>query len=666
MKGTFFPYIHHKLMPRAFWLLLAVQVIFLGAIPFLAGDRIIDGDTGRLYQHMAAIWEAGTVFVPGWTYPTTMELDCALLLALPFYGLTKNTVVAFGCATLVILALWILLLCALARRINRQFSAHIVAPVLCLLVLIPYSTANLYYWNMMFLNGSQYAFKVMIPLLLLYLLLEPHPQTPSRKSWFLLGLYLAGLFLTTLSSGIYVAAMGIAPLLLVTFLRWLYGKIRLTPYTALCAFGSVAATLLGLGAAHHMGISIAGGQMLLNSFSTMADNAANCVVGFFRLFGAVTRSQTPITRLSGMAQAFCWCLSAAMLFCAWKVFHRAMHGPLTASHLPELYLAAPALWNFFFLLMLDTHYGDPYFEVRYHLMGGVPLLILLVLQIGHFHCKAPSRVQNGIQIVGLLFLCGLVFLCDRRAYFVYWNTDGTVGINQKEQALCDLIEPLPVKDVYVFQSNTTAEICGALDPSRNYKLLWQQEEAYFLKTFDGPASSIDATPDSFPAALVLTKDSSLSELPDYLQDVTYYSETADYTIYLLENGALPDGLVGLPYKGSGLDYPDSTGYTYQGTIDRNRCLDTAGNTGTVLQSPSLSFCDITDLTIEFSSTAPSMDLLGSATLRQGDTVLLTLDLHSGDSSVTFSALPAGEDYQVTVDLSAGARILLQQITFQTF
>ena len=655
---------YHFLTKYIFWFLLAAQIVFLSIVTLLAGDRIIDGDTGRLYQHMSAIWEASTLFVPGWIYPTTMELDCALILALPFYGLTKDAVVAFGCASIVMLALWSFLLCAVAKRINHRFSAHIVLPVVCLLVLIPYSSANLYYWNMMFLNGSQYAFKVMLPLLLLYLLLEPSPQTPSRKSWFLLLVYLTGLFLTTLSSGVYVAAMGVAPLLVVSFLLWLYGKICLTPYTGVCAFGSVLVTLLGLWTAHQMGISISGGQMLLNSFSTLADNAANCLIGFFRLFGAVTRSQISILRLAGMAQFFCWCLAVAMLFCAYKVFHRTIIQKQFANNLlPELYLVAPALWNFFFLTILDTHYGDPYFEVRYHLMGSIPLLLLLVLQVGNYYAQVSTRVKKGLQIGCLLFLCGLVVLCDRRAYLVYWNTDGTVGINQKEQKLCNLIDTLDIQDVFIVQSNTTAEICGALDSSREYKLLWQQEDEYILQTFDGPTHNTDATLDSSPAALVLPSDISLDEMPAYLQNASYIGSTEDYTVYLSKNGALPDGAVGLPTDGTGLDYPNSTGYTYQGSIDQNRSLDTEGNFGVVLQSPSLSLCTTADISLAYSSPTQGMKVLGHVTIRQGDTVVQTQDLLAADSALSFCGLPAGDNYQIEVELLSGARITLESITF---
>lgn len=355
--------------------MLFIQVLFLGVVSLRGGANFIDGDTGRLYQHMVAIWEQGTLFPDGWIYPTTMELDCSLLLALPFYGLTHNAVLAFWCANMIWIVLWICLIVLLAHRLQIRT----LAPLAALLVLTPYSCANLYYWNMMFLNASQYAWKVMLPLLLIYLLLEPHPEHPSRRAWFLLLLYEAGLYTTSLSSGVYVAAMGIAPLLILFFLGWLHQKESLTLYTGLCSLGSVAVTLAGVLTAHLLGIHISGGQMIFNSITTFSENAANCFVGFLRLFGAVTRDQTSVTRLAGMAQLLCWVLALAMLGAAVWVVAGIFRRKLSWTERGCWYLAAPALWNFCLLFMLDTTYGDPYFEVRYHLMGGVPLLILVTL-----------------------------------------------------------------------------------------------------------------------------------------------------------------------------------------------------------------------------------------------------------------------------------------------
>lgn len=644
--------------------LLIAQVSFLIVTTFSLGNHAIDGDTGRLYQHMEAIWESGTLFVPGWIYPTTMELDCSLLLALPFYGITKDAVIAFACSCVVIIFLWIGVASCLVGRINRYCSLHIPAPLVCTLILIPYSTANLYYWNMMFLNGAQYAFKVMIPLLLICLLLEPNPKAPSRGSIFLLALYLAGLYLTSLSSGIYVAALGIAPVLVAFFILWLYQKIFLTPYFLKCTAGSVITVLLGLSSAHLMKIQITGGQMRFNSFQTLAENTANCIVGFFRLFGAVTRETTSVLRLSGFAQLLCWILSLALLLCLTQTIHRIWHNKSPPpKKICELLLALPALWNFFFLVILNTSYGDPYFEVRYHLIGSIPLFFLLAVQFQKFHDAASERMQVVLRVAVPLFLMALLLLCDRRAYNVYWNTDGTVGINQKEQTLCSMIQPLDVTDVFVLQSNTTAEICNSLDKAHTYKLAWLQGDRCFLQTFDGHTSGIDAHPESNLSALVLTPDYDLAELPAYLQTATYYGETEDYTIYLLDNGSLLDGVVGLPYSGTGLDYPDSVGYVYQGTVDGNRTLNTDGYDGIVMQSPDLKFAHTTDIFLSYTCQTNAPDTMGIVVLSQNGTVLETQSLSASASQVVFHDVVPGDGYQLSVELYAGACASLQNIVF---
>lgn len=660
-----FPHILNSLSGQAPFLLLFVQVVFLCITTFSAGIHIIDGDTSRLYQHMEAIWESGTLFVPDWIYPTTMELDCSLLLALPFYAITQDAVTAFACASIVIIFLWIWLTYCLVGRINHCCSLRISAPLVCLFILIPYSTANLYYWNMMFLNGSQYAFKVMLPLLLICLLLEPNPKCPSHASLFLLIIYLAGLFLTSLSSGIYVAALGIAPILVAFFFLWLYQKVVLTAYFVACTSGSVVTVLLGLLTSYLKGIQITGGQMRFCAFQTLAENASGCIVGFFRLFGAVTREATSVLRLSGSAQLLCWIFTLSLLFCLAQTIHHLLHSKFTSTHISELLLAFPSLWNFFFLVILNTSYGDPYFEVRYHLLGGIPLFFLLAIQFQKFHDTAPVRLQVFLRTVGSIFLIALLLLCDRRARSVYWHTDGTVGINQKEQMLCDVIQQSDVTDVFVLQSNTTAEICGLLDPARSYKLLWIEEDECFLQTFDGPTAGIDAHSRSNSAALVLTSEYALEDLPIYLQSATYYSETEDYTVYLLKNGSLPDGVVGLPYTGTGLDYPNSVGYIYQGTIDENRCLDTSEYSGNVLQSPNLKMKDSTDVCLSYSTLEFASDIIGTVSISQNGTVVQTQNLTAASSCATLTAVPPGENYQITVELLSGSRVKLQELLFSS-
>lgn len=199
------------------WLVpLAVQIAFLTVLTFTRHVQFVDSDAAKLYAHAAAIWDAKTLFVPDWRYITTMELDCGLLLALPFYGLTHNILTAFACSNVVLYLLWTAVCFALARRLlpDAPQKAMTAGAVGSLLLLTPYTIDVLYYGNMLFLGGAQYVVKTMLPLLLIWLLTAPDTARPSRRGWAVLAVYLAGTLLTALSSGIYVAAMGLAPILL--------------------------------------------------------------------------------------------------------------------------------------------------------------------------------------------------------------------------------------------------------------------------------------------------------------------------------------------------------------------------------------------------------------------------------------------------------------------
>lgn len=640
---------------------LLLQVLFLIIMMFSSGSTMIDGDSARLYLHMEAIWNQKTLFVPDWIYPTTVELDCALLFALPFYGLFGDPVIAFCCANVLIILLWLVLVYALSKRINAVSSLHINPFLACLLVLTPYSTAALYYWNMMFLNGSQYAFKVMLPLLLVYLLLIPQPDSPTKSDWVWTVVYLLGLFITALSSGIYVAAMGIAPILLAFAILWLYEKVQLSLHRLVCILGSIAATFAGLLCARWLGLNFSGGQMNFCSLYTLADNVSGCIVGFFRIFGAVTSGSTSVTRLAGMAQLLCWCLAFAMLVRAGVVLLRAVRGKLSSAEYPAMYLVAPAAWNFALLLILDTHYGDPYFEVRYHLIGGVPLFLLACAHFTESRKVQPPRVRFVLPVLGTAFVCALVLLCDRRAYSIFRNPNGNIGVNTNERTLCDAIDKLDVSDVFIVQSNSAVEICGLLDPSRHYKLLWSQDDRCFLKIFDGPMSDTDADPSIGTAALVLPVDMDLSDLPSYLQNAVYQSETDTHKIYTLSDGALPDGVVGLPYAGEiGLDYANSEGYEFQGVVDDHRSLSTAGHTGTVLRSPALSLAQSTDITLTWGEGSCAE---GTVSVLQGDRVIAQQEISSGALTTTLADIPAGTGYTLTVETDCDAGLVLQNILF---
>ena len=54
-------------LKNIFWLFLAAaQIVFLCAVSWKAGGATIDNDAGKVFTHMMAIWESGTLAVPDW------------------------------------------------------------------------------------------------------------------------------------------------------------------------------------------------------------------------------------------------------------------------------------------------------------------------------------------------------------------------------------------------------------------------------------------------------------------------------------------------------------------------------------------------------------------------------------------------------------------------
>ena len=647
-----------RLTTAFWWAVAAVQILFLCVVSLRAGGAIVEEDAGKAYTHMMAIWNSGTLLVPDWKYITTMELDCTTILALPFYGLTGNPVLSYWCGNVILLGLWAALVYLLVRRMGGSAATGAAAVTF---VLLPYEFYMLGYWNMLFLNASQYAFKVMLPLLLIVLLLGP--ERPRRRDWGLLALYLAGCWLTAFSSGIYVAACGLAPVLLLGAWRWLCGKWEVTPYRLACAGGSVAATLLGVGMQKGFGVQTSASNMNLNNMGTFRDNAANCIIGLFRLFGAFPGEETSAFTPEGMFALLRMGLVCILLVtCAWFTV-RAMAGSLPQELHPACYLAAIFWWNLAVLLVLDTRYGDPYFEYRYHLIGAVPLMILLVFAVPALTTH-PVRLRRTAFAVGSAALLALMLVVDVQAVGCIWKEDGTFGVNGAEREICGIVGTMDVDEVIVVDTESTAEICGALDPARRYVTMLQADgQGWVLSTQDGRREDTDGAFYEKPAAVVCPRDPGVEILPDYLAaQCVEVGRTTEHLVLITQGAPLVDGMVGMAYGDRGLDYPDSSWYTWTGTVDDARCLHTDPAGGEVMRSAGLTLNKDALITL-YCDTAESSDTVGTARLWRGETLIAEAAVPAGEAAVTLQA-PAGEGYCLTLEMNSGISADVHRVEFQ--
>ena len=640
------------------WLAVAAQILFLCVVELRAGGAVIDNDAGKVYTHMMAIWESGSLVVPDWRYITTMELDCTTILALPFYGLTNNPILAFWCGTVILLVLWAALLGLLVRRLGGSPARGALA---VLLVLLPYELCTVGYWNMLFLNASQYAFKVMLPLLLIVVLLAP--ERPRRRDWVLLAVYLAGTFLTGLSSGVYVAACGLAPVLCLAIWEWLHQRINATPYRLVCVGGSVVTTLAGMAIQSRLGIVTNATSMSFNTLDSLRDNAANCLIAFFRLFNLVPKESVTVFSLQGISILFRLLLVGGVLaICVWFTV-RALAGKLPPALRPARYLVVIFWWNLGVLLVTNTRYGDPYFEYRYHLMGAVPLLVLAAF-VAPTLVKQPVRLHRAGLSVGTAALIVLALFVDTDAVGSIWREDGTLGENGPEREICGLVNTLDVDDVIMAVGSGSTEICGALDPTRRYITLQDTEDqGMILATWDGYYADTDGLTYDKPAAVVCYADKGVESLPPYLaEQCVVVGRASQYLVLYTEGAPLVDGLVGLPYGQEAVDYPDSTWYTYAGTVDAKRCLHTDPAGGEVLRTAALPMHTDTQITLNC-TTDPGSEPVGKVQLWRGDSLLSETEVPAGEAQVVLQA-PAGEGAYLVLEMNSGVSAEVSSLHFQ--
>ncbi len=404
--------------------------------------------------------------------------------------------------------------------------------------------------------------------------------------------------------------------------------------------------------------------MNLNSLDTLRDNAANCVIGFFRLFGAVPDAATPVFSAAGISCLLRAGLAGGVLaVCLWCTV-KALTGTLPRELAPGKYLLAIFWWNLAVLLLTDTRYGDPYFEYRYHLMGAVPLLVLAAFAAPTL-VRQPVRLHRAGVAAGTLGMAALVLAVDTGAVGSIWQADGTFGVNTKERELCGVISSMDVDDVLIAGESSVAEVCGALDPSRRYMMLMDMGEGgWMLGTWDGRLTDTDALAYQSPAAIVCSHETyENGGLAGSISGHwTYYGETADFVVLRTDGAPLVDGQpAGLPYGEAAIDYPNTSWYTWTGTMDDDRRLHTDPAGGEVLRSPGLELYTDTRITLTCESagsgTAGTLQLWGT-----DGALLAETPVPAGSAQVTLDA-PAGNGAVLTLTMAPGTEAVVEPLRF---
>lgn len=443
-------------------LIVIAQVAFLSYMNLFEAPKMIDYDGAKLYKHAIEMWENKSLFIPGWKYITTMELDCSLFLALPIYAVSHNIFTSFGIANIIMALFYIVIILSIFKRTRLQKGYALLSVSL---VLMPYVSGMLEYFNMMFFNGSQYTVKVMVPLLFILLVTTEEDGRKKAGNIAAMVLYAFLLFLTSLSSGFYVMFCGILPLLLSALLDFMgdggfkkYGRYHI----CLCAV-SFAAFLCGTLTSKFLEIQARGNLMLLTKAENWEINLHAVFLGIFQVLESIPTGDVAAISVKGivsLAKVFLTLLLLAACIFQMKSLFR-----LSARITPERFLSILFPWNLSILLFLDTRYSPSNLtiEYRYYLIAFIPLMLLLPMQLGQWMEHANRLWHRSISVFICLFLS---LLCLGSFRNVWERREISLYVND----ICTYINSLePEADsVFFIPDEETPEMCRLLDSSRTY------------------------------------------------------------------------------------------------------------------------------------------------------------------------------------------------------
>lgn len=446
---------------------VGVQLFVIFLCNYFKGVDMLDYDSSMAVRHAVDMWRHGTVFLPNFVYPSSMEIDCASFLAAPIYILTGNWGLGISIAHLFLDGLLAYIIYRLLKNLNVPYAFCILG---ILLVFSPYKYGQLDWNNMIFLSVGQYEFRL-ISTLFLFLMLS-YREAFGKWHWVRYGICQIFIFITVLSTGNYFIITVLVPLLLYEGFRilreekldWKNQNLRLvlgSVLTALCAYG------INRGAHIMLGRS----NMNILKGIEFSDNLMGCFAGVFALFGGLVDGDVPILSAEGIFCLVRFLLTCVMLLLAVAAFLKRK----------ELKDNKEFLWRFLFLflanmlvlLYTNTRYGNILFEVRYHIIWCVLLMMVDVM----FFSVAWEKLGRWMKKAVVICVSFGLLIINISGFRTVWSvTDWTRELMAQTLNTADAYD---LREIIVVDGSVAKKM-NAIDIDKNVYFGWIHEESGML------------------------------------------------------------------------------------------------------------------------------------------------------------------------------------------
>lgn len=570
----------NKTWIKEHWLeiLLCVGIVIqIGALAVFNLTRLpyeSNYDSSCAYAQIVEMWRQKRILLKDWAYQTTLGIDSPVLLGVLFYGITKNAFTAFGLANIVTVIVYAFLFYDILKQADVKKNMRLLA---VLFLLTPYSTGQLGYMPMLFTSAGSYAYKLLVPLLLIDILVRMHKGQEIKKYWYLILFATFFVFDTAVSSGEYILLCAVLPLIGYEILHVLIGNDIKQIFNKRLGFLILESAIyvVGIKVGRRTGIiESVGSQMMLTKAKHFPSVIAKCLTGIFQLFGGIPDYEDiPVTQTYGMMYLFRFFL-AAVILASWIYLLKHLKENEKYKELVGMITCIFAV-NLIVLIFANVNYATKTFEYRYHLISMIPMILLTSIAASDLWEKRKLLEQTIVlvTIVLLLFVNVYDYKNYMRDCYNYQGDMQAITLTAEQEGV-HLIITIGSESISMGRCmrNVNPNVEISTWGGYNHGVGWGASTYYFdnahLKT---------------PYMVLMTqKEYELmpKQIAKQLEEIQVFGI---FRLYRVKENVL-DGDNTLPQSGTNRDFCYSSGYEYWGKMESDGNVLSSGKKETVLRS----------------------------------------------------------------------------------
>ncbi len=570
----------NKTWIKEHWLeiLLCVGIVIqIGALAVFNLTRLpyeSNYDSSCAYAQIVEMWRQKRILLKDWAYQTTLGIDSPVLLGALFYGITKNAFTAFGLANIVTVIVYAFLFYDILKQADVKKNMRLLA---VLFLLTPYSTGQLGYMPMLFTSAGSYAYKLLVPLLLIDILVRMHKGQEIKKYWYLILFATFFVFDTAVSSGEYILLCAVLPLIGYEILHVLIGNDIKQIFNKRLGFLILESAIyvVGIKVGRRTGIiESVGSQMMLTKAKHFPSVIAKCLTGIFQLFGGIPDYEDiPVTQTYGMMYLFRFFL-AAVILASWIYLLKHLKENEKYKELVGMITCIFAV-NLIVLIFANVNYATETFEFRYHLISMIPMILLTSIAASDLWEKRKLLEQTVVlaTIALLLFVNVYGYKNYMKDCYNYQGDMQAITLTAEQEGV-HLIITIGSESISMGRCmrNVNPNVEISTWGGYNHGVGWGASTYYFdnahLKT---------------PYMVLMTqKEYELmpKQIAKQLEEVQVFGI---FRLYRVKENVL-DGDNTLPQSGTNRDFCYSSGYEYWGKMESDGNVLSSGKKETVLRS----------------------------------------------------------------------------------